>query len=716
MKEKYFAITGMSCAACAGRIEKVLSRVDAIKEINVNLSTAKMRVVYDESKIGSKEIIEKVEATGYGASEEETRDVNKDRARKKGEYDYYKNRFLISLIFSLPLFLVMFFHMADVHVFFAEAPWQLALATVVQFGIGHIYYIGAYKSLKSGSFNMDVLVALGTSAAYFYSIYNMLTDSGHLYFESSAMIITLVLLGKMLEARAKGQTTEALEKLMDLSPKTATLLKDGVQLEIKVEDLKIGDIVIVKPGESVSCDGKIIDGETVIDESMLTGESIPVDKGVGDTTFAGTINGNGAITIEVTKLSNETGLSNIIRMVEEATNKKAPVQRIVDKVSNVFVPAVLVIALITLIIHLVLGNGTERAIVAAVSVLVIACPCALGLATPTAIMVGTGKAASEGILIRDAEALENAHKLEAIALDKTGTITEGRPSVTDIVNISGDVNYNNALIYSMEKKSEHPIAMAIVDYFAEEDYNEIGGKFTNHSGRGISYEVENKKYFAGSIKNLRDQNIDVSELDDLLKDGMTYVVLVDESDDNKLLMLISLKDEIKVGSKDAIDKFKGMGLKTVMLTGDSEQSARVIANEAGIDGYYAEILPDQKVDKLNELKKEFLVGMVGDGINDAPALASANVGFSLGTGTDIAMEASDITLIRGDLMGVARAIEISHQTIKTIKQNLFWAFIYNVVGIPIAALGLLNPMVGSVAMALSSVSVVTNSLRLKGKR
>ena len=708
--EKYFIIEGMHCASCVNRIEKVVGRMDGVGEVNVNLSLAKMRVVYDENKVSARAICQAVNGIGFKATVEETRDPARDQERKIKEYKDYKRRFIISAIFSLPLFLVMFFHMADVHVFFGEPIWQFALATVVQIYIGWIFYRGAYLSIKGGAMNMDVLVALGTSAAYLYSIYNWIVGDPHLYFESSAMIITLVLLGKTMESRAKGKTSEALYKLIDLAPKKATLIIDGEYVEIPADDLKIGDQVLIKAGESVSCDGIIISGETSIDESMLTGEPIPVDKEADDRIYAGTINGAGTIVAQVTKNPGETGLAKIISMVEEANNKKAPVQRVVDKVSSIFVPAVLIIALVTFAGHMIFEGDFRQALIAAVSVLVIACPCALGLATPTAIMVGTGKAASEGILIRDPEALENAHKIQVVALDKTGTITEGRPIVNEIINVSGNEEDNLDIIYSMEKQSDHPIAKAIVDHLS--DRKIIEGKVTNLSGRGIKFETSDQEYIAGSFKHLRENGVDLDPVTNLLDMGKTYVGLVSG---NELLMAISLEDKLKADAIESIKALHELGLEVMMLTGDSQSSAKLIADQTGIDDYRAEILPQDKLNIINDLKKIKKVGMVGDGINDAPALAAADIGFAMGTGTDIAIESGDITLVGGDLKQVHRAIDISNKTIRTIKQNLFWAFIYNIIGIPIAALGFLNPMVGSLAMAFSSVSVVTNSLRLRRK-
>ena len=703
----------MHCASCQTRIEKVLSRTDGVYEVNVNLATGKMRIKYDENKLDSKKIEDKVKSIGFGAELERERNTDKDKKLKEKEYASIKRKFILSAILTLPLFSIMFFHMAGIHVFWDKPEIQFALATIVQFYVGYTFYVGAYKSIKSKAMNMDVLVVMGTSAAYFYSIYNWYIGHDHFYFESSAMIITLVLLGKMLELRAKSKTGEALMKLMDLAPKEVTVIVDGNTFKKSAKDVKLGDVLLVRPGENISGDGDIVQGKTSVDESMLTGESIPVDKNVGDKVYQGTLNLNGSIEVKVTTDMTETGLSKIRRMVEEAQNQKAPVQRLADKVASIFVPTVIGIAILTFILHRVFGSDVEKSLISAVSVLVIACPCSLGLATPTAIMVGTGKAANEGILIRDAKALENAEKLTAVALDKTGTITKGRPDVVDIINIRGDKSINNSILYSMEIKSEHPIAMAIVDYFHDNPPKKINGSFINIEGRGVGFKILDKNYYALSIKSIEELGIDIdAEIRENMRPEATYVGLVE---DKELNMLVGLVDEIKEDSKESIRFLHDMGLKTVMITGDNEKVAQKIAGSAGIDKYYAEVLPEEKVLKVKELMETEVVGMVGDGINDAPALATADIGFAMGTGTDIAIDSGDITLVGGSLKSVGRSIDISKKTMKTIKQNLFWAFFYNVVGIPIAAIGILNPMIAGAAMAFSSVSVVTNSLRLKNK-
>lgn len=703
----------MHCASCQTRIEKVLSKTDGVYEVNVNLATGKMRIKYDENKLDSKKIEDKVKSIGFGAELERERNIEKDKKLKEKEYASIKRKFILSAILTLPLFSIMFFHMAGIRVFWDKPEIQFALATIVQFYVGYTFYVGAYKSIKSKAMNMDVLVVMGTSAAYFYSIYNWYVGHDHFYFESSAMIITLVLLGKMLELRAKSKTGEALMKLMDLAPKEVTVIVDGNTFKKSAKDVKLGDVLLIRPGENISGDGDIVQGKTTVDESMLTGESIPVDKNVGDKVYQGTLNLNGSIEVKVTTDMTETGLSKIIRMVEEAQNQKAPVQRLADKVASIFVPTVIGIAILTFLLHRVFGSDVEKSLISAVSVLVIACPCSLGLATPTAIMVGTGKAANEGILIRDAKALENAEKLTAVALDKTGTITKGKPDVVDMINIKGDKGINRSILYSMEVNSEHPIAMAIVDYFHDNPPKKINGSFINIEGRGVGFKILDKNYYALSIKSIEELGIEIgAEIRENMRPEATYVGLVE---DKELNMLVGLVDEIKEDSKESIRFLHDMGLKTVMITGDNEKVAQKIAGLAGIDKYYAEVLPEEKVLKVKELMETEVVGMVGDGINDAPALATADIGFAMGTGTDIAIDSGDITLVGGSLKSVARAIDVSKKTMKTIKQNLFWAFFYNVVGIPIAALGILNPMIAGAAMAFSSVSVVTNSLRLKNK-
>ena len=557
---------------------------------------------------------------------------------------------------------------------------------------------------------MDVLIALGTSAAYFYSIYHVLIGSDQLYFESSAVVITLILLGKVFEKRAKTRTTDAISKLMGLQAKKANVIKNGETIETDIEDVMVGDKILVKPGEKIAVDGIIIEGSSSIDESMITGESMPVQKQVGDECIGSTINKNGSFVFEAKKIGEDTVLSQIVKLVEDAQSNKAPIQRLADKISSVFVPIVIVIAVITFAITYFVTKQFDRALLNSVSVLVIACPCSLGLATPTAIMVGSGKGAELGILIKSAEVLETANKIDAVILDKTGTITNGKPEVVDYKSEDADFL---KIVSSIEKNSEHPLADAVVkeyeknssDFYKVEDFDSITGK-------GLSAKINSDDYYIGNEKLMRDNNIDVNvDIQKYQSQGNT-VVLVGKNDGFYGYILIA--DKIKESSPKAVAKLKDNNIDVYMITGDSENTAKHIAEKANIDHVIAECLPKDKSDKVLELKnKGKKVGMVGDGINDAPALATSDVGFSIGTGTDVAIEASDITIINGDLNKVNTAIRLSHRVIKTIKQNLFWAFFYNVVGIPIAAFGFLNPMIAGAAMAFSSVTVVTNSLRIK---
>ena len=557
---------------------------------------------------------------------------------------------------------------------------------------------------------MDVLIALGTSAAYFYSIYHVLIGSDQLYFESSAVVITLILLGKLFEKRAKTRTTDAISKLMGLQAKKANVIKNGKTIETDIEDVMVGDKILVKPGEKIAVDGIIVEGSSSVDESMITGESMPVKKQVGDECIGSTINKNGSFVFEAKKIGEDTVLSQIVKLVEDAQSNKAPIQRLADKISSVFVPIVIVISVITFVITYFVTKQFDRALLNSVSVLVIACPCSLGLATPTAIMVGSGKGAELGILIKSAEVLETANKIDAVILDKTGTITNGKPEVVDYKSEDADFL---KIVSSIEKNSEHPLADAVVkeyekngsDFYKVEDFDSITGK-------GLSATINGDNYYIGNEKLMRDNNIDVDvDIQKYQSQGNT-VVLVGKNDEFFGFILIA--DKIKESSPKAVAKLKEDNIDVYMITGDSENTAKHIAEKANIDHVIAECLPKDKSDKVLELKNQGKkVGMVGDGINDAPALATSDVGFSIGTGTDVAIEASDITIINGDLNKVNTAIRLSHRVIRTIKQNLFWAFFYNVIGIPIAAFGFLNPMIAGAAMAFSSVTVVTNSLRIK---
>ncbi|MEJ8752218.1 heavy metal translocating P-type ATPase [Lagierella sp. ICN-221743] len=705
-------ITGMSCEACAARITKLLNKLP-IEEAVINSITNSGVVRFKNGLVTEDEIIKQVEKAGYGATVDKDEDnvINRDDRELKG----LKRDLIISLIFTIPLFSAMFFHMAGMHIFLLNGWVQLALAIPVQFYIGRRFYKGAFNSIRGGGANMDVLIVMGTSAAFFFSLYHTIIGSSELYYESSAVIITLILLGKYFEKRAKTRTTDAINKLMELQAKTAVVERDGEVIEIPIEEVVVGDIIDVRPGEKVAVDGKIIFGETSIDEAMVTGESIPREKTVGDEVIGGTINKNGFIKFEATKVGKDTMLSQIVKLVEEAQEHKAPVQRLADKIAGVFVPSVIVIAIFTFAITWFVKKSIDPAIMHAVAVLVIACPCSLGLATPTAIMVGTGRGANLGILIKSGEYLERACKIDSVVFDKTGTLTEGKPVVKSVENYS-DISEEDMLkiFSSLENASQHPLGEAVVNYCKENKIEMVEvSNFDSLTGKGVSGSIDGVNYFIGNRKLMDEKNISYSieDIEKLQGKGETPLMLFDEK---SLLGIISVADEVKESSKDAIDRIHEMGIETYMITGDSKRAANAIAKSLHIEKVYAEVLPQDKSDKIKEIKNEGkVVAMVGDGINDAPALAQADIGFAIGTGTDVAIEASDITIINGDIKSVVKAIELSKRTMRTIKQNLFWAFFYNVIGIPIAALGFLNPMIAGAAMAFSSVSVVTNSLRLK---
>ncbi|CAK7030974.1 copper-translocating P-type ATPase [Tissierella sp. P1] len=715
--KKTLIVEGMTCAACSTRVEKVLNKLEGVVKATVNLSTNKATIEYPSGVIDEDILIKAVEKAGYKAELEVEGDLDREKEMREKEIKSLKTSFIFSAALSLPLFSAMFFHMAGIHTILTDGWFQLILATPVQFLIGYRFYKGAYNSLRGGGANMDVLVSMGTSAAYFYSIYNLIIGVNEYYFEASAVIITLILLGKTFEAVAKGKTSEAIKKLMGLQPKTARIIKDGVEMDIPIEKVEIGDIIVVRPGERVPVDGIIVEGNSAVDESMITGESIPIDKAIDDEVIGATINKFGTFKFRATKIGKDTLLSQIIKLVEDAQGSKAPVQRLADKISGIFVPIVVVIALATFLGFYLIGGNFNIGLINAVAVLVIACPCALGLATPTAIMVGTGKGAENGILIKSGEHLERAHKMDTIVFDKTGTITKGEPEVTDIISFN-DVDRDEILriAASVEKTSEHPLGQSIVKK-GEEELLRLSEpeKFMAVPGKGLRATFEGKEVLVGNRRLMVDNNISITNGEDTLlkleEEGKTAMLL---SLDNKLSGIIAVADQIKETSKKAIEELKSMGLDVYMITGDNERTAQAIAKEVGITNVLAEVLPENKAEVVEEIKsKGKHVGMVGDGINDAPALAAADVGFAIGTGTDVAMEAADITLMRGDLSGVVTAIRLSHKTMRTIRQNLFWAFFYNSLGIPFAALGFLDPMIAGAAMAFSSVSVVTNSLRLK---
>lgn len=720
------SIQGMSCAACSARIEKKLSSMEGVAEARVNLATERATVRYDPGKVKVSEIIAAVEYLGYGADLADS-STDREKEMREKEIKSLRTTFILSACLTAPLLLGMILWMAGLRgpvVTFLHNPWfQLALATPVQFIIGSRFYRHAWLALKSGSANMDVLIAMGTSAAYFFSLYNaFFQEVGHgmvhdLYFEASAVIITLILLGKYLEAVAKGKTSEAIRKLMGLQAKTARVLRGGQETDIPIEEVSLDDIIIVRPGEKIPVDGVIIEGTSSVDESMLTGESLPVEKKPGDTVIGATMNKYGSFKFRATRVGRDTVLSQIIRMVEEAQGSKAPIQKLADKVAGIFVPAVIGIAVLTFIIWLLVTGDTGKALISSVSVLVIACPCSLGLATPTAIMVGTGKGAEKGILIKGGEYLETAYRINTVVLDKTGTITKGTPEVTDIVPLAGGAREDLLKLAAIaEKRSEHPLGVAVYEHGKRELGSiEDPDDFEAISGMGVRARVGEREIHVGTRRLMAGLGVDISGIERIITEledqGKTAMIV---ASGGSVKGIIAVADTMKESSREAIDMLRRMGIEVYMITGDNLRTARAIARQAGIDHVLAEVMPENKAREVERLKQEGrTVAMVGDGINDAPALATADIGMAMGNGTDIAIEAADITLMRGDLRAIPDAIRLSRRTMTKIRQNLFWAFIYNIIGIPFAALGLLNPMIAGAAMAFSSVSVVTNSLSLK---
>lgn len=732
-----FKISGMTCSACANRIEKVVSKMDGVKEANVNFATEKLSVSYDADAINFGDIKAKVEKAGYKLIREDEQKVEEKR-KKLDEKGKLLRRLILSLIFAVPLLTITMGHMVGMPLPKIIDPMmnplnfaiiQLVLTIPVMI-IGYKFYYIGYKNLFKLSPNMDSLIAIGTSAAFIYSLYGtykIYTGDGSyamsLYYEAAVTILALITLGKYLEAISKGKTSQAIKKLMGLAPKTATIVRDGKELGIPIDEVIVGDIIIVKPGEKLPVDGEVIEGATAIDEAMLTGESIPVEKTVGSKVIGASINKTGFIKYKATKVGKDTALSQIIKLVEDAQGSKAPIAKMADIIASYFVPIVIGLAILASIGWIIAGENGVFALTIFISVLVIACPCALGLATPTAIMVGTGKGAEYGVLIKGGEALEITHKIDTIVFDKTGTITEGKPVVTDIITTTISENELLSIAASSEKGSEHPLGEAIVKGAEERNikFKEISN-FKAIPGHGIQVEIEGKTILLGNKKLMSENSIEVGELgvksDKLANEGKTpmYIAI-----NNKLEGIIAVADTVKPSSKEAIENLHKMGIKVAMITGDNKKTAHAIAKQVGIDIVLAEVLPEDKANEVKKLQeKGNKVAMVGDGINDAPALAQADIGIAIGTGTDVAIESANIVLMKGDLRDVATAIKLSKATIRNIKQNLFWAFGYNVLGIPVA-MGvlhifggpLLNPMIGAAAMSLSSVSVLANALRLR---
>lgn len=756
MKKEKYDVTGMTCSACSSRVEKCVSKLQGIDKVTVNLLTNSMQVEYDESVLSERQIVDAVVKAGYGASlHSEGQNTRGDMqaaqsARSNGnimeeQIKNMKMRLIVSFAFLIPLMYVTMGHMVGLPlpgflsgmenaVSFAFTQFLLCIPVIF---VNRKYYIKGFQTLFHLAPNMDSLIAIGSAASLVYgiiAIYRMSYGLGHgdmdlvhryyhdLYFESAAMILALITVGKFLETRSKGKTSEAITKLMDLAPKTAVVERDGKETEIPVEQVQAGDILVVRPGGSIPVDGFILEGSTSVDEAAITGESIPVHKQEGDTVIAATLNKTGFIRFKATRVGNDTTFSQIIRLVEEASSSKAPIAKIADKIAGVFVPTVIAIALVTAIVWMAAGANVEFALSCAISVLVISCPCALGLATPVAIMVGTGKGAENGILIKSGEALETAHSIESVVLDKTGTLTEGKPVVTDIETTMESREFL-ALAAGLEEKSEHPLAEAILEYTRKnrivpaqmEDFSSV-------PGRGVKGKYKGSWYFAGNRRMMEEQGIDLSgygtRLDALADEGKTPMLFADEK---RILGILSVADVLKPTSREAVRQLKELGIQVVMLTGDNRRTAEAIRRQLDIDTVIAEVLPQDKEREIARLQEQGKkVAMVGDGINDAPALARADVGMAIGAGTDVAIESADVVLMKNDLLDAVTAVRLSKAVIRNIKQNLFWAFFYNTLGIPVAAgvfyhlAGLkLNPMIGAAAMSMSSIFVVTNALRLK---
>jgi len=753
--KKRYPLLNMSCASCASSSQNILKMQPGVVDAKVNYANNEAEIEFIPSLTDAHKLKEALQSAGYDLmidESEEAKDSLEELHRKN--YETLKKRTIWAIALAIPMVII--------GMFFMEMPYanyiMWALATPIVFVFGKQFFTGAWKQLKHRSSNMDTLVAMSTGIAYLFSVFNTLFSEfwhsrglhPHVYFETAGVVIAFILVGKVLEERAKGNTSSAIKKLIGMQPKTVTVVHEGGhQMEMPIASIKTGTIILVKPGEKIAVDGELISGTSFVDESMISGEPVPIEKRQGDKVFAGTINQKGSFQFTATKVGSDTLLSQIIKMVQDAQGSKAPVQKLVDKIAAIFVPIVLVISVITLITWIIFGgqNGFTQGLLAMITVLVIACPCALGLATPTAIMVGVGKGAENGILIKDAEALETAQKINAVVLDKTGTITEGKPMVNELKwfvlrhssatelrensTAGNEIKKPEAILYSIEKSSEHPLADAIVNYLASTSLSHRenhtlfleGIQVENESGKGITGNYEGEKYFIGNPKFIREQKLELSQetenwINSELSKARTVILF---SNSKEILAGISISDSIKPTSKEAVQKLHKLGIEVYMLTGDNEETAKAIAGEVGIDDFRAGVLPEDKVNFIKELQaKGKIVAMSGDGINDSAALAQSNVGIAMGKGSDIAIESAKMTILSNDLMKIPEAIKLSKQTVSTIKQNLFWAFIYNLIGIPIAA-GLLypingfllNPMIAGAAMALSSVSVVSNSLRLK---
>lgn len=739
IREIYMPIEGMTCAACVRAVEKAIGKLDGVSDVSVNLATGKAKIVYDPSKVRLSRIREAVTKAGYEPLElESPNQADYDKARRESEIKNLRIKLIVSAVFTLPLFYIAMGHMIglplpmiiDPH----HSPLNFGLIQLMlvipAMAAGYRFYTVGFSRLIRREPNMDSLIAVGTAAAFLYGVYAVIQImngnhhySDDLYFETTGVIITLILLGKLLESVARGRTSEAIKKLMGLAPKTAVVIQDGKETVIPVEEVEVGDIILVKPGEKIPVDGEVVEGRTSVDESMLTGESIPVEKNPGDKVVGATLNKNGTIRFRATKVGRDTTLAQIIKLVEEAQGSKAPIAKMADVIAGYFVPIVMSIAVIAGLAWLISGQSFVFSMTIFISVLVIACPCALGLATPTAIMVGTGKGAEHGVLIKSGEALETAHKIDTVVFDKTGTVTEGKPVVTDIIT-TGTVGETELLqlAASAEKGSEHPLGEAIVNSAAERKLEpETVESFEAIPGQGIEAVIKGRSMLLGNKKLMDNRGIEITlqeESDSLAEEGKTPMFI---AIDGKLAGIIAVADVMKANSRKAIEALHMMGIEVVMITGDNKRTAAAIARQAGIDRVLAEVLPQDKANEIRKLQGEGKkVAMVGDGINDAPALAQADIGIAIGSGTDVAMESADIVLMRSDLMDVPTAIRLSKRTIRNIKQNLFWAFAYNTAGIPIAAgllylFGgpLLNPMIAAGTMAFSSVSVVSNALRLR---